>query len=124
MTRRVAEKLVIGLALTWDGARWPGSKLSPQARAFLRIGAGRKIAPAAATLAGLLAHDGVREIRICWVPCLEGGSDVLSTPFAIPEGRRIGFRITQTVSMGDMLGVVYRTDNSGRRAGLIRRRGR
>ena len=95
---------VIALALTWDGARWPARTLPPKARAFL---AGPAV-PSARKMAELFADDQVREIRVCWVPRLKGGSAVLSEPFQTPAGTRIGFQSVKTVRFGDILGVIYR----------------
>jgi hypothetical protein len=99
---------VFAVALTWDGARWPVKKLAPKARAFL-IKTWRTTAiPSSRKMADLFRDDQVREIRICWVPRLKGGNDVLSEPFQIPSGVRIGFQSVKTVPLGDVLGVVYR----------------
>ena len=98
----------ISLALTWDGARWPIRTLPPKARAFL---AGKSIAaknPTAREMAEIFADDQVSEIRICWVPRLKGGEDVLSDPFQTPEGARLGFKAIKTIPFGDTLGVIYR----------------
>jgi hypothetical protein len=97
---------VIALALTWDGARWPARTLPPKARAFLARRSGK--IPSARKMAELFADDQVREIRVCWVPRLKGGSAVLSEPFQTPAQTRIGFRAAKTVRFGDVLGVVYR----------------
>jgi hypothetical protein len=99
---------VVALALTWDGARWPARTLPPKARAFL-AGKSRAVAVASSRkLGGLFADDRIREIRICWVPRLKGGGDVLSEPFQAPAEKRIGFRTVKTVRFGDVLGVIYR----------------
>jgi hypothetical protein len=92
----------VGLALTWDGARYPARSLPSKVRAFLGAGA----ALSAAKMAVLFQNDQVRELRICWVPRLQGGDDVLSVPF--PMESRIGFKPVKTLPLGDMLGVVYR----------------
>jgi hypothetical protein len=97
------KKDAVGLALTWDGARWPASRLSPRARAFL----GRTSPLSPAKLTAALRDGAVGELRICWVPRLKGGSTVLCDPFSTPDGRRISFRLKKTVSFGDVLGVVY-----------------
>ena len=97
---------VIALALTWDGARWPVRTLPPKARAFLGSWSGK--IPSVRKMAELFADDQVREIRICWVPCLKGGAEVLSEPFQTPAGTRIGFRSVKSVRFGDILGVIYR----------------
>ncbi len=94
------------VALTWDGARWPRRSLSTAARAFLGDGLGK--VPARAELAELFRDDRVKEIRVCWVPCLLGGDETLSDSFRAPDGKRVNFRIARTRRMGDILGVVYR----------------
>lgn len=97
----------IALALTWDGARWPVKSLPPKARAFLAQGGAVK-PPSARKLASLFADKAVREIRICWVPRLKGGDDTLCVPFASPDGKRSLFPMAKAVSLGDVLGMVYR----------------
>jgi hypothetical protein len=92
----------IALALTWDGARWPIRSLPQKARAFL----GGSAIPSAQATAELFASDRIQQLRICWVPRLKGGPDVLSESF--PTQMRIGFKATKTISFGDILGVVYR----------------
>jgi hypothetical protein len=99
---------VIALALTWDGARWPARTLPPKARAFLAGKLQNAFSPSRKSLAELFANDQIREIRICWVPCLKGGGEVLSEPFPAPAGKRIGFQTVKTVRVGDILGVIYR----------------
>ncbi len=94
------------LALTWDGSRWPLRALPPAARAFLRAGSAKL--PDAAALAKLLAAGKIRELRICWVPRLRGGDDVLAAPFATSAGRRVRFRAAALRRFGDHLGVIYR----------------
>jgi hypothetical protein len=96
MTARVAA------ALTWDGARFPAGRLPAKARAFL----GRITPPA--KLAGILAEGTPMELRICWVPQLRGGDEVLCPPFATADGRRIAFRLVRAVSFGCILGSIYR----------------
>jgi hypothetical protein len=103
-----AKASVVVLALTWDGARWPLASLPPKARVFFRAGSAKKITPFAAKMAALLTDDQVQEIRICWVPRLKGGSDVLTNPFITPDGLRMAFRMLRTAHFGDVLGVVYR----------------
>jgi hypothetical protein len=98
--------VVIALALTWDGARWPVRSLPPKARAFLKGPTFRS--PSAGKMAKLFAEDWVREIRICRVPRLKGGTEVLADSFQTPTARRIGFRMTKTVRFDDILGVIYR----------------
>ena len=105
--KKASSSGVIALALTWDGARWPARTLPPKARAFL-AGRAEKI-PSARKMAELFADDRVREIRVCWVPRLKGGCDVLAEPFQAPVGKRIGFRSVKTVCFGDILGVIYRS---------------
>ena len=99
---------VIALALTWDGARWPIRALPPKARTFLAGRSRSAPAPSSRNIATLFADDQVREIRLCWVPCLKGGNEVLSESFETPAGKRVGFRSVKTVRFGDILGVVYR----------------
>jgi len=89
-------------ALTWDGARHPARRLPAPARAFLG-----PVTPAK-KLAALLAQGGPAELRICWVPRLRGGADVLVPPFATADGKRVAFRMVRTVSFGPVLGAVYR----------------
>jgi hypothetical protein len=98
-------KAIITLALTWDGARWPRRSLSAAARSFL--GDRGKEAPDKAALAQLFRDDEVKEIRVCWVPRLLGGDEVLAAPFHTPDGLRLNFRVTRSRSFGDVLGVVY-----------------
>jgi hypothetical protein len=99
---------VLALALTWDGARWPVRTLPPKARAFLAGGSRMAAAPSAREIATLFSGDQIGEIRICWVPRLKGGGEVLSEPFQTPLGTRIGFQSVKTVRFGDVLGVIYR----------------
>jgi hypothetical protein len=96
----------IALALTWDGARWPVALLPPKARAFLS--AKGYAARSRREVARLLAGDAVAELRVCWVPRLKGGEDVLAEVFAAPDGKRVPFRAVKTTRFGDVLGVVYR----------------
>jgi hypothetical protein len=56
-------------------------------------------------MTALLQDGQVKELRICWVPRLKGGTDVLSVPF--PMEARIEFKATKTVVLDDMLGVIY-----------------
>jgi hypothetical protein len=98
----------IALALTWDGARYPITSVPPKAQAFLR--ARGHVSPSRREVTKLFADDQISEMRICWVPRLKGGDDVLANPFAAPNGRRIAFRAMKTVRFGDALGVVYRRD--------------
>jgi hypothetical protein len=99
---------VVALALTWDGARWPTRTLPPKARAFLSGESQGATIPSARKMAELFADDQVREIRVCWVPRLKGGSAVLSESFQTPAATRIGFQSVKTVRFGDVLGVIYR----------------
>jgi hypothetical protein len=99
---------VVALALTWDGVRWPTRRLPLKARAFLAGKSRGTAVPPAQNLAALFAKDRVKEIRICWVPRLKGGNDVLSEPFPSPTEKRIGFKPIKTARFGDILGVVYR----------------
>jgi hypothetical protein len=100
--------VVVALALTWDGARWPVRTLASDARAFLKGNTRVAAVPSACKLAELFAEDRVEEIRICWVPRLKGGNDVSSKPFQTPAQVRIGFRSAGTRRFGDVLGVIYR----------------
>jgi hypothetical protein len=97
---------VLALALTWDGARWPVQTLPAKARTFL--GKSTRRIPSARKTAKLFIDDQVTEMRICWMPRLKGGSEVLSGLFRTPAEKRIGFRMMKTVRFGDILGVVYR----------------
>ncbi len=92
----------IAVALSWDGARCPIRSLSAKARAFL----GSSAAPSAQKMAALFQEDQVKELRICWVPRLKGGNDVLSVAF--PMQTRLGFKSAKVIALGDMLGVVYK----------------
>jgi hypothetical protein len=96
MTVRVAA------ALTWDGARFPANRLPAKARAFLGP------TTPAARMARTLAEGQSFELRICWVPRLRGGDEVLCLPFTTPDGKRIPFRLVRTMAFGDVLGTVYR----------------
>jgi len=99
---------IIALALTWDGARLPARSLPPKARAFLRGGEKPSALPADGELSRLFAADGIREIRVCWVPSLKGGEGTLSEPFQTASGKRIPFCAVKTSRFGEVLGVVYR----------------
>jgi hypothetical protein len=100
-------KGAIALALTWDGARWPTAKLSRQAQAFLGKG---HLSPIRSRreITKFLGKNQVVEIRICWVPSLRGGDQVLSDPFVISSGKRLGFRVAKMRSFENVLGVIYR----------------
>jgi hypothetical protein len=100
--------LVIAAALTWDGARWPARRLPAKARAFLAGKSKHAALPSRHKISRLFEENKVREIRICWVPRLKGGSDVLSDPFTTGTGKRLAFRSVKTIRFGDVLGVVYR----------------
>ncbi len=105
MTRATPPKKV-ALALTWDGARWPVASLPPKAKAFLA--AKGFSTPTRREAARLLAANAVRELRICWVPRLKGGDNVLADIFSAPNSRRVPFRATKTKHIGDLLGVVFK----------------
>jgi hypothetical protein len=92
----------VSAALTWDGARFPAQRLPAKARAFLG-----RVTPSA-KMAAILAENTPIELRICWVPRLRGGDEVLCPPFTTPDGKRIVFRLVRTVAFGDVLGAVYR----------------
>ena len=120
---KVSASRRIALALTWDGARWPARSLPLKARDFLGVKEGKPFraqVPSTQELAKLFADGQVSEIRICWVPRLKGGSEVLSEPFEATTGKRIGFQVVKTARMWDMLGVVYRCEEgAGRSAAVI-----
>ena len=101
----------IALALTWDGARWPVASLPPKARAFLR--AKGFTSPTRHMMARLLAAQAIGEMRICWVPRLKGGENVLAEIFPAPGGKRVPFRAMKTARFGDVLGVVYQGQARG-----------
>jgi hypothetical protein len=101
-----ADGPVVALALTWDGVRVSLRNLPWAARKFLGPAALR--VPDAASLGALFAQDGVKEIRVCWVPRLEGGDRVMAAPFSAPRHRRLGFRRARLVTLGDVIGVIYR----------------
>jgi hypothetical protein len=103
-THRKAIAAAISVALTWDGARSSLRALPPAARKFLAANP----APAARKTAQLFAGETVREIRVCWVPQLRGGDDVLCPPFSTGNGKRLAFRAAKTQRFGDVLGVIYR----------------
>ncbi|MCE0496473.1 MAG: hypothetical protein LV481_00815 [Methylacidiphilales bacterium] len=114
---KITERRIIAFALTWDGARWPVRALSPRARAFLANPARKPASFTISSLTRLFKRDGVDEIRICWVPRLKGGTDVLASPFFVPKNGRLQFQSVRQVRLGDDLGVVYRRVRSsgGRR---------
>jgi hypothetical protein len=99
---------VVALALTWDGARCPVRSLPAKARAFLRGNAEKISILSSGAVSALFVDDQVREIRICWVPRLQGGSEVLSELFETADGKRLAFQAIKSVRFGEMLGVVYR----------------
>jgi hypothetical protein len=101
-------EMTVALALTWDGARWPVRTLPLTARAFLDAKPQAAPIPSSLTISQLFAADQIREIRICWVPRLKGGDDVLSDSFQIPGGKRMGFHPVKTIRFDDILGVIYR----------------
>jgi len=105
---RSKEMYVAVLALTWDGARCPIRSLPPAARVFLAGKIRRAPALSARKLSVLFADDRIEEIRLCWVPRLKGGEDVLCEPFAAPGGKRLAFRVAKITRFGDVLGVIYR----------------
>jgi len=102
------KKGVVALALTWDGARWPVRSLPSKARAFLASKSSEIFTPPVQVLSKLFSDDQVRELRICWVPKLRGGSTVLSGPFPVPAGKRLAFRAVRTAQFDGLLGVIYR----------------
>jgi hypothetical protein len=106
---------IVSAALTWDGARWPVRTLPPKCRAFLAGSARKPASRAKDTLARLFARDDVDEIRICWVPRLKGGDDVLAAPFPAPGNERLHFQFVRQVRLGDNLGVVYQPCKQPRR---------
>lgn len=89
-------------ALSWDGAQVSPTRLTAKARAFLGP------LTSAKKMAALLAVASPIELRICWVPRLRGGSNVLQPPFDTFDGKRVAFRTIRTVAFGEILGVVYR----------------
>jgi hypothetical protein len=108
MKRTGKRDAVLAVALTWDGARHPTRSLPPKARAFLAGKSRGATVPSRANVAALFAVDHVKEIRVCWVPKLRGGDDVLSGPFPAPSAKRLRFQTARTLHFGDVLGVVYR----------------
>jgi hypothetical protein len=107
----------IALALTWDGARWPAQGLPPKARAFLKSGEKGSSPPSTEKMAKLFEEDRVDEMRICWIPRLKGGNDVLSKPFLPPAGLKLAFKSSKSYRFGDILGVVYRRRSKARPSG-------
>jgi hypothetical protein len=93
----------LGVALTWDGARWPRRALPDGAQRFL---GGRS--PGLAELTRRMAADEVDEIRVCWVPRLKGGNETLNGPFVPGDGRRLKFQATNWRRFGEVLAVTYR----------------
>ena len=61
-------------------------------------------------MARLIATRKLSELRICWVPRLQGGKDVLTAPFISEDGKRLLFRLVRTFTFGEVLGAVYRGD--------------
>jgi hypothetical protein len=92
----------VAAALHWDGSRATTRRLPARARSFLG-----PITPAA-RLAKTLALGEPMELRICWVPELRGGPDVLVPSFSTPDGKRLVFHTVRTVPFGAVLGLVYR----------------
>jgi len=105
--KKITKPHVVALALTWDGARWPIKKLPSQARSFLLGRSKKPPTLTRRTLAALFAKDTIKEIRVCWVPQLKGGDEVLSEPFTAPSGKRLAFTATKIRHIEDTLGVVY-----------------
>jgi hypothetical protein len=103
---RAAQSKKVALALTWDGARWPVRALPQQARGFLAAEGHAR--PSRREMAALLAGEVIREMRICWVPRLKGGDEVMADPFQTLGGKRLSFRAGQIRRFGDILGVIYR----------------
>ena len=103
-TKKKAAKIAV--ALTWDGARYSTASLPAKAKTWLR--ARGYVLPTRRAAAALLADNAVTEMRICWVPRLKGGDNVLADPFAAQDGRRVTFRAAKTVRFGEALGVIYR----------------
>jgi hypothetical protein len=101
----------LALAMTWDGARWPVRRLPAAARAFLKA---EERAPSSAKVRRFFEEDRVSELRVCWVPRLRGGENVLCAPFMTTTGLRLGFRTAKINQFGDVLGVVYRRIGSTR----------
>jgi hypothetical protein len=106
------KRAVVAAALSWDGARVPRRRLPRAAREFL--GAAKTLP--ARRLTALFAKNGVKEIRICWVPEMRGGP-ALAGPFSAPNEKRIAFRAVRTRRFGDVLGVVYRSQTRARAGG-------
>jgi hypothetical protein len=104
---RAVPRRRISCALTWDGARWPIKKLPPKAQAFLAGKSKNLSIPTAREASWLFANDEIKEIRVCWIPQLKGGQGVLTEPFAVPAGKRLGFSATRITRLGDILGVIY-----------------
>ncbi len=92
----------VAAALNWDGSRATARQLPVRARSFLGP------ITSATRLAKTVALGEPLELRICWVPHLQGGPDVLVPPFATPDGKRLAFHTVRTVPFGPVLGVVYR----------------
>jgi len=119
MKRTGGNGAVIALAMTWDGARHPTRSLPSKARAFLAGKSHEATVPSRANVAALFAADHVKEIRVCWVPKLRGGDDVLSEPFPAASGKRLCFQTARTTRFGDVLGVVYRRNTSEAVSSLV-----
>ncbi len=96
----------IALALTWDGTRWPMASLPPKARSFLQ--APGYTSPTPREAAKLFVANAVAELRLCWIPRLKGGNQVLAEIFPAPKGKRVPFRAKKATRFGDLLGVLYK----------------
>jgi hypothetical protein len=96
----------IAVALTWDGSRGSLRAVPRAARAFLGLRAEKN--PGPKILAERLAGGQIGELRICWLPRLQGGDAVLAAPFVTNDGLRLNFRAVQQRQFGDALVVVYR----------------
>ena len=108
----------IALALTWDGARWPVRVAAAQsARAFLG-GEGLARRLRGARWPRLFAADACQaKMRICWVPRLKGGDNVLADPFVHRRMAGASLSRVEDDAFGDVLGVVYRTGCASRQTG-------
>jgi riboflavin biosynthesis pyrimidine reductase len=65
-------------------------------------------APSSAQVSRLLQNGELEEIRICWVPVLAGGDQVITLPFPTPRQMRINFRAVSLKQIGDILCAIYR----------------
>jgi hypothetical protein len=98
--------LRVAVALAWDGSRCPLRAVPRAARGFL--GAKAKKCPGPAVLADGLNRGLIRELRVCWLPRLQGGEPVLAANFVTGDGRRLNFHAGARRRFGDALVVVYR----------------